>query len=442
MTVVSQPEKTRQPSPAPRHGRAIWRPRAHSHGYRQHSVRTPVDKPPKLFYAVTAPVSASVLLRGQLSYMREAGFEVHLISSPGLELQLAATRERVRAHPIPMRREISLFHDFVSLCRLWWLFVCDRPDLVNASTVKAGLLAGLAAVLAGVPQRVHVLRGLRSETLHGLKRLVTRFAEHLSCACANCVVCVSPSLRAKALAYRLAPAHRLVVIGAGSSNGLDAARFQLHCPSRTRDAVRRDLGIPLDAPMVGFVGRLTRDKGIPELLQAHLILKARFPKLVLLLVGAFEDGDPLERLTRMQIETSPGIVTTGFADSVVPFYHAMDVFAMPTHREGFGTACLEAAAAEKPVVATDATGVIDTVVNGVTGIVVPVGDAEALARAIGRLLADPALARCMGEAGRRRVVDTFRPEPIWAGLEGIYRGLLNYRRGGDGQCFPNAERRP
>jgi glycosyltransferase involved in cell wall biosynthesis len=192
--------------------------------------------------------------------------------------------------------------------------------------------------------------------------------------------------------------------------------------------------------VVGFVGRLVRDKGIAELLQAYLLLKPRFPELKLLLVGAPEDGDPLDRRTRTLIETTPGVITTGFVDNVVPLFPAMDVFAMPTFREGFGTASLEAAAAGKPVVTTGATGVIDTVVNGVTGMVVPVGDAEALAKAIARLLEDPELARSMGEAGRRRALENFRPEAIWAGLEGIYRGLLDGPEEGNGESQPRAER--
>jgi len=434
VTVGGMPETRFHPRPAHRRRRSGLAERlARSTRPAPCSDRPPVGTTPKLFYVVTAPVSASALLRGQLAYMRGVGFDVHLVSSPGLELRLAAIRERVTPHSIPMRREISVFHDLLSLWRLWSLFVREQPDLVNASTAKAGLLAELAAVLAGVPRRVHVLRGLRSETLHGVKRLATRLAELLSCACAHCVVCISPSLRAKALAEGLAPARRLVVIGAGSSNGLDTTRFRLHGAPAARDATRRQLGIPPDAPVIGFIGRLVRDKGVAELLHAYLLLKPRFPELRLLLVGAFEDGDPLDRRTRTLVETTPGVITTGFVDNVVPLLHAMDVFALPTHREGFGTASLEAAAVGKPVVITNATGVIDTVVNGVTGTVVPVGDPDALAHAVGRLLDDPELARRMGELGRKRALRDFRPEVVWAGLEGIYRDLLECSPGGAGQ---------
>jgi len=324
-----------------------------------------------------------------------------------------------------MLREISLLRDFVSLCRLWRLFVQLRPELVNASAGKAGLLAGMAAVLSGVPRRVHVLRGLRSETLGGVKKAVMRLAEFLSCACAHRVMCISPSLLRRAVGLGVVSVQKVCILGTGSSNGVVAERF-LPTPERLSEACRLRglLGIPCDAPVVGFVGRLVRDKGIFELVEAYTRLRTRFPSLHLLLVGPYEDGDPLDRQTRLMIETTPGIVTVGQVEDAGAYFHLMDILAFPSHREGFGTVAIEAAVAGKPVVTTNATGAVDTVVDGVTGIVVPVDDPAALARALLHLLSDRELAHRMGRAGQDRAVRDFRPEPIWAGIEGVYRALL------------------
>ena len=148
---------------------------------------------------------------------------------------------------------------------------------------------------------------------------------------------------------------------------------------------RRELGIPDSAPVLGFVGRLTRDKGIVELVEAYSELKASFPRLRLLLVGSFEKGDPLPPSVRRAIEEDPRIVCTDFVDDTSIHYHIMDVLALPSYREGFPTVALEASAAEKPVVAAAVTGTLDAVVTGMTGILVPVGSWRALSESTGEL---------------------------------------------------------
>jgi len=180
----------------------------------------------------------------------------------------------------------------------------------------------------------------------------------------------------------------------------------------------------LNAPVVGFIGRFTRDKGLAELMSAFGVVRREFPAAYLLLVGDFEEGDPLGPVIRNLIRTLPGVIKTGFVQDPSGYYHAMDVLALPTHREGFPNVPLEAAAAGKPVVTTNATGAVDSVVDGITGLIVPVGDIEGLAGALTRLLISPDLARAMGRAGRERVLRDFRQEDIWDGLARVYLELL------------------
>ena len=172
--------------------------------------------------------------------------------------------------------------DLVSLARLWLLLRRLRPDLTEFSTPKAGLLGTLAAMLCGVPRRIYMLRGLRLETSTGFKHRILLAAERVACACAHVVLCNSNSLRAEALALGVAPADKLHLLGEGSTNGVDVARF---APGPSN--VRERLGITRKAPVLGFVGRLTRDKGLPELIEAFdTILKAK-PKARLLLVEQY-----------------------------------------------------------------------------------------------------------------------------------------------------------
>jgi lipopolysaccharide/colanic/teichoic acid biosynthesis glycosyltransferase/glycosyltransferase involved in cell wall biosynthesis len=368
------------------------------------------------------------LVRGQLGYLQEAGFEVILVSSAGEELR-KAEQEGVRTVAVEMAREISPLRDLVSLWRLMRVMRRLRPTLTNVGTPKAGLLGGLAAWLCGVPCRYYMLRGLRCETATGVKRKVLMAAEAVACRCAHRVICVSESLRQKAIELGLVEARRAVVLG-GGCNGVDTERF-----APTEEALRRakqireKLKIPVIAPVVGFVGRLTKDKGINELVETYCELRKEMAELRLLLVGEMEEGDPLTERTRWLLENEPGIVRTGFVDDPTDYYHVLDVFAFPTYREGFPNVVLEANAAGKPVAAARATGVVDAVVDGVTGLLVPVGDAAALAGALKKVIEDREMAAALGSAGRERVVREFRRERVWEALEEEYRKNPKFKIG-------------
>lgn len=391
------------------------------------SPRTTKDAArPRLLYVVTSALTVT-LLRGQLRYMAAAGFDVTVVSGPGPELE-AAAEDGVTAIPVALERELSPVADLKALLVLRRLMKQRSPHVTNVSTPKAGLLAGLAARLAGVPVRVYVLRGIRYETVSGFRGWLMKLAERVACASAQRVICVSESVRKRMELHALLTPEGSCVLASGSSNGVDAERF---APSGERSAhakrLRHELGIAERAPVVGYVGRFTRDKGLPELLDAFDILKKTLTGAHLLVVGGNEVGDPLPPQTRERMRSDPSIACTGFVADAAPYYHVMDLLALPTHREGFPNTVLEAYAAGKPVVATRATGVIDAVMEEGTGLLVRVGDVRALAEAIDTLLKSPETRHDMGEAGRRWVARDFRPVRIWRELEKEYRRLLEER---------------
>ena len=360
-------------------------------------------------------------LTGRLRALHEAGFRVTLVSSPGELLDRTAAREGVEAIGLPMRRDIAPLADLVSLARLWWMLLRLKPDVVEFSTPKAGLLGSIAALLAGVPVRIYMLRGLKLETATGLKRRLLLAAERVAAACAQVVLCNSQSVRAEALALGLAPAGKLRMLGDGSSNGVDVERF-----SPGVGHLRTSLGIPEEAPVVGFVGRLTRDKGIPELVEAFDTILKRKPEAHLLLVGWFDAAeDALAAGVRARINGHPRIHCTGFVADTAPYYRTMDVMVLPSWREGFPNVVLEAAATGIPVVTTLCTGSRDSVVPEVTGLLIPPGYPEAISEAVLNLLREPARLKKMGQAARAWVCRHYANQLVLRLAVSFYRNLLN-----------------
>jgi glycosyltransferase involved in cell wall biosynthesis len=324
-----------------------------------------------------------------------------------------------------MEREISPLRDLGALIRLVSLLRRLQPAITNVGTPKAGLLVGLAAWFNRVPCRLYTMRGLRMETTTGLKKHLLGITEWLACAAADRVVCVSPSLRRRAIELRLVRAEKAVVLASGSSNGVGTARFAATPDLLAQAAeIRRRIGVASGGRLIGYVGRFTRDKGLDELIAAFCEVRQRLPGTVVMLIGEFEAGDPVEGKTRKAVDSDPGIVVIGMTTDVAPYYHAMDVFVLPTHREGFPNTVLEAQAAGKPVVTTFATGAVDSIVDGVTGVLVPVGDVAALASAVERVLSSPELAQRLGQAGRERVLREFTHQRVWTAMAEEYAELL------------------
>jgi glycosyltransferase involved in cell wall biosynthesis len=385
---------------------------------------TRVGQRPRLLFGLTISKSVAFYF-GLYGYLREQGFDVSVTSSEGSELDLAS-KEGASAFAIPIQREISLRHDLVSLWLVWRLIRKIRPDITIFGTPKAGLLGGIAARMAGVPHRIYTLHGLRLETTTGCKRKLLVLAERVACFCADRVHCVSPSLRKRAIELGVVGPDKAEVVGAGTCAGVDTARFNATPEALQQSTVlRRHLGLDAIAPVIGFVGRFTRDKGIADLYDAFVAVRERHPTLRVLLVGDFEAGDPVSEHTRRAIESDPAVVRTGFVRDVAPFYQLMDIFLLPTYREGFGGVSLEAQAAGVPVITTDATGAMDSVLHCKTGLIVPVGNVDALSSAMDILLGDPPLRKQMGEAGYEWVHAVFRREIVWAAYLKAFQSLVS-----------------
>jgi glycosyltransferase involved in cell wall biosynthesis len=380
-----------------------------------------------LAYVSTHAISAENLMNGQLTFLREQGFDITVIAAPSESLDVVREREQVQTIPIPIEREISPIADVRTLARLCGLFRELRPDIVNAGTPKAGLLGMLAAKRTGVPVRLYTLRGLRLETTSGLKQRLLSTTERIAASCAHQVICVGESLRDEFVRRKLVRRDKTIVLRMGSSNGINAQRFQYSVEQFHQiEQLRASLSIPADVPVIGFVGRLTRDKGLVDLHEAFQRLLQEFPELRLVLIGWPEEGDPIPSRIWQRIENHPQIIRTGAIKDVSLYYGLFDVFVFPSYREGFPNVPLEAAAAGVPVVGYAATGTLDAVADGVTGTLVPLHDSATLA-ATACYLRNPLLRRRHGEAGRQRALTDFRREDLWQSLADLYRNWLSKR---------------
>lgn len=378
-----------------------------------------------LVHVLTVPESLR-FLRGQPAFMREHGFDTHVVCSPGPLLDAFAREEGATAHAIEMRRAITPREDLVALARLTSLLRRLRPDVVHAQTPKGGLLGVLAGRAAGAPRVLYHMRGLPFMGARPPTRWLLVATERIACGAAHAVICHSASLRAVAEDAGVVARGRAIVLGPGG-NGVDTERFDPDGATRERAlAIRRDLAIPEGAPVIGFVGRLVRDKGIVELREAWTTLRERFPEARLLVVGPFEERDPVPLETRRALETDPRVHLVGATEDVAPYYALMDVLALPTYREGFPNVPLEAAAMRVPVVATRIPGCVDAVRDGETGTLVSAADARALTQAVDRYLADPRLRREHGAAGRHRATSELARERVWLEQSEVYRSRATH----------------
>jgi glycosyltransferase involved in cell wall biosynthesis len=382
-----------------------------------------VGRRPRLLVAVTDSISCA-LLQGQLAYARRRGFDVALLCSPGTVSERTAERERVTLFPVTMKRRISPGRDLMALVEIYRALRQFRPDIVNAGTPKAGLLVTLAAWLCHVPCRIYTLRGLYLETASGPSRLFLETMERLTSSMAGRVICVSRSLRDRAVSWRLIANRKAIVLGCGSSNGVDLSAFTPTPELQVRgQQLRLAAGIGDDAIVIGFVGRLVRDKGLLDLVTAWTRLREQFDTVHLWIIGSFE-ADGISASMRDYVERDPRVHLLGAVDEVAAHYAAMDVLVLPTYREGLPNVLLEAGAMRLPVVATSVTGCIDVVDDGVTGTLVPPRNPVALAEAMALYVGDRNLRRRHGEAGRVRVERDFAREHVWELLHGEYCDLL------------------
>lgn len=332
----------------------------------------------------------------------DAGHEVVAVCSPGPWLERVEAAG-LRVAPVGIPRGLAPVALLRAYRRLLALFRAERFDMVHVHTPVAAALGRLAAWRAGVPRVVYTAHGFYfHDAMPWWRRAPHVLLEGLLGRLTDVLMTQAEADADFARRWRLAPA-RCPVVAIG--NGVDPARF---AGATDRSSMRRSLTTPEDAMVVVTVGRLVAEKGYGELIEAMRTLDAR-----LWIIGerlpSDHAGDVGTLLAAASRDASfgPRLRLLGRRDDVPAVLAAADVFVLASHREGMPRSVIEAMMAGLPVVGTDVRGTREEVVDGATGLLVPARDAGALARAIGRLVADRELRRRMGAAGRARALELY-----------------------------------
>lgn len=377
-------------------------------------------KRPRLCFVTSAPLTLRAFMRNHLLSL-SARYEVTAVADFLPEDLTGDWLPGVKLVSVPIARKINLGADLRALFALFRHFRAGRFDAVHSVTPKAGLLAMTAARLAGVSHRIHCFTGQVWATRQGLGRSLLKSADRLIVTNATHILTDSHSQRAFLESEGVLDKGRADVLGHGSISGVDLERFRADDAARTR--VRDELGVPQQACLLLFVGRLNRDKGVLDLAQAFARLARDHDDVWLAMVGPDEAGigaqfgnacgDARVRVRRVDYTPTPE-----------QYMAAADVFVLPSYREGFGSVVIEAAACGVPAVASRIYGLTDAVEEGVTGLLHPAGDTDALHDALAHLCGDHALRARMGAAAHARACGDFSMAAVTAALLAYYEKIL------------------
>lgn len=359
----------------------------------------------KFYIATTIPASFN-FFKGQLANWKKY-FEICAISSDKERLREAGEREGVKTYHIPMRRHVSLFWDIWCLLKFIFLFIRDRPYIVHGNTPKASLLSMVAAWITRRPIRIYMCHGLRYQTTKGLGRKVLMTMEKISCSCATEVICVSHGVKKILEEDKLCPANKSVVLGHGTAGGVDLKYFDRKLIEDT-SSIRTTMGLPPDAFIFLFAGRVVKDKGVNELVEAFDRLSKENDRIYLIMIGNMESQlDPVNEKTMSIIQDNKHIIALGRQNDVRPFYRDSDALVLPTYREGIGMVLIEAGAMGLPSITTDIPGCNEVIIPSVNGDLVPAQDSEMLYKKMKEWINMPDKLKEYGKEGIKMMTERY-----------------------------------
>jgi glycosyltransferase involved in cell wall biosynthesis len=366
-------------------------------------------------------------LKAQAEYLKNFGMKVVLISSDGPELSKLDLDCNLIHEVVDIPRSIKPWKDVFALLALIKTIRKHKFDIVHSTTPKAGLLTAIAAFLLRVPVRLHTWTGQQWINLNGPIRWASILSDRIIGGLNTRCYADSNSQRNFLLGKKITTRDKLHVIGYGSLAGVDLNCFNPDRWSRPeKEAIRSDLSISPSAKVLIFVGRISRDKGIMELISAfQKLLHLKYDVDLLLIGPRDQDCGGADLFSLSGIDLNPRIHYIGYTKHPERYLAISDIHCLPSYREGFGTVVIEAAAMGIPTVGTQINGLIDAVDNGKTGILVPAHDERSLFDALCKMLDDSQLVCRMGDAAKKRCMKRFDSNFVNKLVVEEYQRLLN-----------------
>lgn len=381
-----------------------------------------VNNNPKLVRIATIPLSLNILLKGQLAFLANH-FKIIAVASPGEDLKMVKEREDVITHSVSIKRNISLISDSITLIKLYFFFLKEKPTIIHSITPKAGLLSMIAGKLAGVPIRIHTFTGLVFPSKKGLLKQILIMMDKLLCRCATNLYPEGQGVKNDLLLYKITN-KPLPILANGNINGVNTSYFD---PEKVtldeKEKLKTRLKIEETDFLFIFVGRLVGDKGINELVAAFS--KFNESDIKLLLVGPFEAHlDPLEANTLKTIENNPNIICVGFQEDIRPYFAISNCLVFPSYREGFPNVVLQAGAMGLPSIVSDVNGCNEIIEEGVNGTIIRPKDIESLYLAMQKMIADEVWRNQLQQNAREKIVILYEQKIVWEALLEEYQFLL------------------
>ena len=378
---------------------------------------------PRVAHVTTVDLSLRYLLLNQLQRIRDEGYEVFTISADGPDVRVVEATG-IPHFVVPMTRRITPIADLRCLWELVRIMRRERFDVVHTHTPKAGLLGQLAARLAGVPVVANTLHGFYfHDDTKPIPRRFYVWMERVAAKCSDTILSQNREDMATAVAEHIASPEQMKWLG----NGIDLAQFdRRRLADATLEELRREIGIDSNAPVIGFVGRLVEEKGILDLLQAAKTVIEAVPNAQFLIIGPCDEDKP--DALRPEVAERYGVAVNcrfvGMRNDMPELYALMDVLVLPSYREGFPRAPMEASAMGVPSVVTDIRGCREAVDHEENGLLFPVGDVDTLAQFLIELLRDEERRTRIGLAGRRIAEARFDEQKVFDRVLSEYERLL------------------
>jgi len=380
----------------------------------------------RIVYITSVGIIARLFLIEHLRRLRSAGYQVLLICCDDEDARYAVQASGVEFKAVTIKQEVALVSDLIGVVRLWWLLRRIQPAIVDAHASKAGLVGMVVSWIARVPIRIYHNHGMALLSSRGLKRAIFKMVETISCRLATRVIYVAPSNMEDAIDVGVCRREKAAVLGPGTICGVDTDKFDPETNEPQGIELRRLAGIPLNSRLCGFVGRIVPHKGVETILEAwRLLPPAIRANAYLCMFGALGTRPMYALVEEAASQPDLHVKYMGFSRELPAWYSTMALLVQPSWHEGWGYNVLEAACSGVPAVGTRISATIDAILDGTTGLLVPVKDPKAMAEAIARLLKDDDLRQRLGRSARERAVREFSREQICPLLISEYRRLLD-----------------